>query len=312
MSLVLLGVAGALLVAPAAAGRWSRGLPPRDRAAVTATALGGGALALEAGLLTLAAPTALRAVGWSGLAHACERTFRLLLPGGPIVGWLAAAGAVGVAAGAARGALRALRLHRRARIEPWLGQHHPGDDFELVILPTAEPVAYSLGGRRPQVVVSVGLVDALTPRQRAAVLRHEASHLRHRHHRTLVAASALDHAVGLVPGVRAGTASLRNALERWADEDASGRTPGSRSCLRSALLASAHALAAPQVAAFGGLAVLAERADALRRPAPSASVLARTLAWGGLATAGLVGLVALGLWVGEVRSVLAMAGYCVS
>ncbi|MGH8986660.1 MAG: M56 family metallopeptidase [Acidimicrobiia bacterium] len=312
MSVALLAVGIVLLVTPGFVARWLRRLPPRDWAGLVTASLVGGLTVLEAALVTLGAPTVLRSAGWSGLARACDRMFRSVAIGGPAVGWLAALAAVGLAFAVAWGSARAVRLHRRARVEPWLGEHHQRDDYEIVLLPTAEPVAYSLGGRRPQVVLSVGLTRALTEDQLAAVVRHEQAHLRHRHGRRLVLAAAIDRTVGVVPMVRASTSSLRTALERWADEDASGSDTEARSCLRDALMAAAHAAVAPELAAFGGAQVALDRAAALALPAPSVSVVARTLTWVALAGVWLVGLSALGLWISRTRSVLAMAGYCVS
>ncbi|MGH9013224.1 MAG: M56 family metallopeptidase [Acidimicrobiia bacterium] len=309
---MLLAVGGLLLAGPGLAGRWLRRLPPRDWADLVTASLVGGITIVEAGLATLAAPTVLRAVGWSGLARACDRMFQSLALGGPVVGWLAAAGAAVIAGSAAWGAARAVRLHRRARVEPWLGEHRQWDDCELVLLPTPEPVAYSLDGHRAQVVVSAGLTRALTRRQLAAVIRHERSHLRLRHQRRLVLVAAIDRAAGIVPGVRTSTGSLRTALERWADEDTAGADTEARRCLRAALLATAHAVVSPELAAFGGAHAAMERAAALARPAPSASVVERALAWGVLMGVSLVGVSALGLWIGRTRSVLAMAGYCPS
>ncbi|MCD0449243.1 M56 family metallopeptidase [Actinocorallia sp. API 0066] len=84
-------------------------------------------------------------------------------------------------------------------------------------LPTDVPVALAVPGRRGGVLVSRGLVAALSPAELDVVRWHEASHLRHRHHRYL-AVGAL--AAELLPPLRPLHDRLRFALERWADEDA--------------------------------------------------------------------------------------------
>jgi hypothetical protein len=312
VSVTLLIVGATLLMAPGAARPWLRRLPPRDWADLVTAALVAGLVLVEVGLATLAAPTVLRSVGWSGLARACERMFRSLAVGGPLVGWLSAAGTLALAGRAGWRLLCIRRLHRRARVEPALGEHYQRGDCELVILPSREPVAYSLGGRRPQVVLSTGLTSALSAAQLDAVIGHERSHLRHRHGRRLAAAAAVDAAARIIPGVRGSTASLRTALERWADEDTAGSDGDARARLRSALLAAAHAAVAPEVAAFGGAYAAVERVAALGRPAPAPALVERALAWAVLVGVWLVGVSAFGLWIGRTRSVLAMAGYCPS
>src|SRR6266540_2873754 len=65
-----------------------------------------------------------------------------------------------------------------------------------------DPVAFSTAGRPGQVVISHGLITALSDSELAAVLRHELAHLHHRHQRYLVLAGAVQHSLGLLPLVR--------------------------------------------------------------------------------------------------------------
>lgn len=108
---------------------------------------------------------------------------------------------------------------------------------DVVFVQDETPHAYAVGGRRPRIVVSSGLLRSLGPGERRAVLAHEAAHLRRRHHvhlRVLRLAAAV-HPL-LRPAVPAGLL----AVERWADEDAArsigDRTLVARSLLQAALV----------------------------------------------------------------------------
>jgi Zn-dependent protease with chaperone function len=108
----------------------------------------------------------------------------------------------------------------------------------VVFVDDATPHAYVVGGRRPRIVVSSGLLRSLGVPERRAVLAHEAAHLRCRHHvhmRVLRLAAAI-HPL-LRPAIPAGAL----AVERWADEEAANRlgdrTLVARTLLRAALAA---------------------------------------------------------------------------
>lgn len=105
------------------------------------------------------------------------------------------------------------QLHRTARPEH-------GDNSELAVLRDARPDAYALPGRPGspgRIVVTTGMLHALEPAERDALLAHERAHLTGRHHLYLVAAelSARCH-----PALRALRAPMGYALERCADEAA--------------------------------------------------------------------------------------------
>ncbi|UWE12161.1 M56 family metallopeptidase [Actinacidiphila bryophytorum] len=88
---------------------------------------------------------------------------------------------------------------------------------DLVVLDDPVPAAYALPGSPGRVVVSSGMLRALQPGERRALLAHERAHLAHRHHLFLLAFHATAAANPLLrPLARAGAF----ALERWADEDA--------------------------------------------------------------------------------------------
>jgi hypothetical protein len=87
----------------------------------------------------------------------------------------------------------------------------------VVILPGAEPVAFAAPGRGGRIAISSGMLSALSPRERTALLAHERAHLRLRHHHFLVAVTL---AGTLNPLLRPLCTAARFALERWADEAA--------------------------------------------------------------------------------------------
>lgn len=177
------------------------------------------------------------------LPPACRRALEELGRGGPAVGWFAAV-LLAVSVSLVVRQVRTVRRQRRdLRVEPGVGTHHHGPQFDLVTLPSALPLAYSLGGRRRQVVVSEGFRARLDPDGMAAVVAHEAAHLRARHDRWLAVAAVLDAALWFVPWVRPAVATLRLSVECWADADAV-RAVG-RPALRTALLATVDAVPVP-------------------------------------------------------------------
>ncbi|MET7646773.1 M56 family metallopeptidase [Streptomyces sp. NPDC005426] len=164
---------------------------------------------------------------------------------------LAAAAAL-LIAGCAAAVARAVRGH-------WAQLHRDGrpgraDRGELAVLRDSRPDAYALPGRPGspgRIVVTTGMLQALEPLEREALLAHERAHLTGRHHLYLAAAelSARCH-----PALRALRAPLGYALERCADE------------------AAAHAVGDRRIAARAiGRAALAARA-AGEPPAPRPAV----------------------------------------
>lgn len=230
-----------------------------------------GFILFEAGLLLWAAPALLDLVGATDLARVCRRMLGGLLPGGWETGAAAGVAALGLAALAARGVLRAVDLQRRMRVEPLLGRHHLHRDHHLVVLPVGDLVAYTVGGQSPQVVISEGLIAAVGPEGVEAVCAHERVHARHRHHRFLLALAGIGTAFAWYPPARRGVLLVRLALERWADEEAGESTRYGREGVRRALLAAASALVVPEVAAFGSADTLAARVGALADPPPRSS-----------------------------------------
>ncbi|MGH9183378.1 MAG: M56 family metallopeptidase [Acidimicrobiales bacterium] len=184
------------------------------------------------------------------------------------------------------------------RAAPWLGDRRARDGHQVVVLPTAVPVAYGIGGRPGQVVVSEGLLRRLSPDQAEVVVRHEEAHLRRAHPRWFLLAAVADSALGVLPWVRRATAALRVALERWADEDAAGPHPGTRQVLRRALQDVAADGDGPPPAAR-------RRAEALARPPAEQVRSLRLVAVGGLVAGTLVAGASLIHWLGELPALLA-------
>ncbi|MGH9152481.1 MAG: M48 family metalloprotease, partial [Acidimicrobiales bacterium] len=175
-------LAGGLVLAslPAVLRRLGRRLGPAEWARLCLAALVSGAALVELGAALWAAPTLLRAMGVPALAMACDRLLGPLLPLGAAGGTLGSLVAVGVPILAWRGGRRTRAQTVALAIEPALGQHQHREGYDLVVLPTAHPLAYSLAGPAPQVVVSEGLCDSLTDAQVDAVIAHEVAHLTHR------------------------------------------------------------------------------------------------------------------------------------
>lgn len=311
MTLLLLLCGLGLLVVPALARPLGRRLPPSEWAKACAGLLALGWVVVEASLVLQAAPTLLRVAGLERLAELCEHALGPVAPGGPLVAVAAAGVATAVALLAARSVLAARHRQRLGTVEPGVGWHATLGGHELVVLPSGDPVAFSTAGRPGQVVLSDGLVAALSDPELAAVLRHEVAHVQHRHQRYLLLARAVERSLGLLPGVRGAAAALRCALERWADEEAADGDATSRASVHAALLRLAELAVTPEVAAFTTPGTVAERLDALvADPTGGRAVGRRALVYGlagllvGAAVVTLVGILA------QVSVLHALAGLC--
>jgi hypothetical protein len=280
MTLLLLISGLGLLAIPACARPLSRRLHPAEWAKICAGLLAAGAIVVEASLVIQAAPTVLRTVGLDGIADLCEHALGALTPGGAPVGIVAAGGAAAIAVLAGRAVLNARRTQRMARVEQEIGWHGSLWGHHLVVLPSPKLVAFSTGGRPGQVVMSHGLISALSDDQLAAVLRHEMAHIRRRHQRYLLVAGAVERSLGRLPLVGQGVTALRCAVERWADEEAAGPEPSGRASVHAALLRVAELASMPDVAAFTTPGTVAERLEALQaEPSSGRAVGPRTLVY---------------------------------
>jgi beta-lactamase regulating signal transducer with metallopeptidase domain len=210
-----------------------------------------------------------------------------------------------------RGVRRVKATQRRLRVSSVLGSHHCRGDHDLVQLPTAEVVAYTVGGRRPQVVLSQGLLEAVGPAGVDAVCAHERVHVRYGHHRYLMVLAGIAAAFRWYLPAGRGAAMVRFGLERWADEEAGRFSPRGRLGLRNALLAAAFQPVVAEATGFGSADTVAARVRALTGPPPTSP---RGLVAVGYAVIGLAGLTAVILLTWATRmSVLALTnpGLCV-
>ena len=90
-------------------------------------------------------------------------------------------------------------------------------DARISIIDHDGPVAHAVPTKTGCVVVSTGLLAALTPAERRAVFAHERAHLRLGHHRYILLTELC---VAALPLLRPLADQLRHATERAADETA--------------------------------------------------------------------------------------------
>ena len=307
MTLVLLGVGVMLFCLPRWLGPLARLLHPRERVRVSLAALLCGATVLELGLVLLSLPAVLDSLGNQALASACRRLLGDLAPGGLRVGWSALALAFLLPLLAVRSWARSSALSEQMRVEPSLGTHRYVDGINVVHLPTQTVLAYSIDGLTPQIVVSDGLAELLTPVELDAVVGHEAAHITERHGRTLRALTALETAL---PPMRWSTQAVRVAIERCADEVASDRDRGRRLALIDAL-ARVGGLEIPAGAMpFVQRSGVLERVEALLVPPPAPTTSQRLAARAIVAGAGVLGVAVVGAWVYEAHMMASMVGVC--
>jgi hypothetical protein len=137
---------------------------------------------------------------------------------------------------------------------------------ELVVVDDTQHHAYAVPGRPGRIVVSSGLLRALTAPQRRGVLAHERAHLHQHHHIHHTAAQLAAAANPLSFGLPRAVAL---ASERWADESASRvctRADLARALVTAAARASSGSTPSTAVLAVAETEVVA-RVEALTRPA---------------------------------------------
>lgn len=171
---------------------------------------------------------------------------------------------------------------------------------DLVVLDTAQPLAFALPGRDGRIVVSSAMLQRLDGPGRAVLLAHERTHLveRHDRFRAMTAAAA---AVNPLLVIVAGRVDF--ALERWADEEAA-RKVGDRRLVAATLITAAlgNAPASRPGFAFGNDDIL-ERVRALHHERGS---IRRTLVFPCVLTA-IVCLAAAGDATGALARLLLAA-----
>jgi Zn-dependent protease with chaperone function len=258
-------VAGLMLAGFGRLCRWSQAsLAPRDRARCMMAGLAVAVAVIYSGLALLATPAMLELLPGRALAN-----WPLLAsgagPGGEAASWLATCLMLVSGCTVAVSARRCRRERLVLRVERDIGMHERRTDFDVVTVPGAGLVAYSISGRRPQIVLSDGLRGKLGDEGLAAVVAHESAHLRARHGRWLYLMSLTEAALWFAPWVSPSADAIRLSLERWADEDAAGQV--GRQALRTALLTAADMDPVPSpAAALSGTDALTERLARLGAP----------------------------------------------
>ena len=123
-------------------------------------------------------------------------------------------------------------LHRRhiGLLRILHGAHPPLD--KPVCLPLPTPLAYSVAGRPPLVVITDGLLHRLDPAALSAVLAHERAHIRGRHHLIVALAESVAHAFPWLPVMASSPALVRILVEIHADAGAA-RARGRESVRRA-------------------------------------------------------------------------------
>lgn len=170
----------------------------------------------------------------SMLLRECVLALRAQYRGGG--GWAASVGAtlaVSVVATTAGGVALELWQARRSRqvhcrslvVATGLEAPSSGTFVLPVIVETEKLAAYCLPGRRGQIVLSRGAVQALDTEQLQAVLAHERAHLAGRHHLLLALSSGVARAFWFVPVFGQAREAISVLVEMLADDRASRIAP---------------------------------------------------------------------------------------
>jgi Zn-dependent protease with chaperone function len=243
--LAIAAAAGMLILAGPVAGR----LPPARAALLVASAALGaaGVWVVTVGLLAvvLAGQVPLvAAVGrWSaGLVRA----------GDPVPHATSLAAWAAVLVGVAGAALFGRRLVGETR--RWLPVYrHPARAGSLIVLDDPAPAAAAVPGWPGRIVVSSGMLRALSADERRVLLAHEQCHLDSAH---WLYRFAVRLAAAVCPLARPLVATCDQALERWADEHAAAvtgdRRLAARAVARAALAGYDHTPAAAAAGFTGG------------------------------------------------------------
>jgi hypothetical protein len=277
---LLIVATGSLVTLPLLAFEVRTAFRPVERTRFNALTMTSGIGLVLVALLLCAIPL-VAAVGGGTLID------RHFFPGGATVGWLS-----GIAAGVLLSAIvmamrRAWTIESRLRVEAGIGAHHDGGPFELVILETHEPLAYAIGGRNPQIVLTTGLMSRLTDAEVEAVVEHEAAHISLSHRSHLILIGMLRPLASFVSPVRSLIDAALISLESAADSKTSDRAATRRAVLKLSGLP-----AVPGIAAFTAGNVV-ERLNGLDAADAPVDRRAHALMWG-------VALVLVGVSLGNI------------
>ncbi|MYS22039.1 Peptidase family M48, partial [Streptomyces sp. DvalAA-14] len=135
----------------------------------------------------------------------------------------------------------------------------------MAVIDDPAPIAFALPGSPGRVVVSSGMLRALTADERRALLAHERAHLRHRHHLFIL---LLQVTAAIDPLLRRVSTAGAYALERWADEDAATAVADRRLVARAVARAAlaGQQVPSPALGVTGG--PVPQRVQALLTPPP--------------------------------------------
>jgi beta-lactamase regulating signal transducer with metallopeptidase domain len=264
--LITIGGLGLLMLAGVGS-HLGRRVHPAHRARLLLGGLVSGVLLLEAGLTLWSAPVVLDLVGLIDLAEVCRRALGGPTPGGTTAGVASGLTAVWVAGAVVVGWWRVASTQRRLRIDASIMPVRDDEAFDLYVVSSPRRMAYTVGGRRPQVVITDAVVEAMPEGSVDVIMAHERVHALNNHHRFLAAIAAVEMAMGWVPPVRDALGSVRILLERWADEDAALTAAGGRSDVKRTLITACLATT-PGAAGFGGVEMVSERIAGLNGPSP--------------------------------------------
>ncbi|MDN4519671.1 MULTISPECIES: M56 family metallopeptidase [Mycolicibacterium] len=190
------------------------------------------------GVLVCVTLAAVALPGLAELLHRCWLALHAGPPGGvdTVAGILSAA-ALGAAAIRGGWQLSRIGRHRRRLHDKhvelgWLLTGHSPNAGAVLWLPATEPLAYSLAGTPPLVVMSTGLRQCLDSAAVRAVEAHERAHVRRRHHLLIAVAQAAAAGLGWLPLMRHSPSLVRTLVELDADAHAA-RSHGPRGLHRA-------------------------------------------------------------------------------
>jgi Zn-dependent protease with chaperone function len=210
---------------PPAAATWLLAVGALGLAIASSAVLG--LLALSA-LIRLPAVDAVGHLSRSAVGRGDVVSVPVAVAGGALLA--AAATAAGRAAWRRVGAIA--RAHRHARRLPGAG--------EVVVTEDAAADAYTVPGWPCRIVITQGMLRALSDRERGVLLAHERTHARNSHY---LFTSVARLAAAANPLLRPVAAEVGYAVERWADEcaatEAGDRALAARAIARAALASSA-------------------------------------------------------------------------
>jgi len=293
-SLVLLAWSAAVAVGgrSALAGRnWTRSAPRLAIGLWLGAELSATVAVILAGLL-LAVPPAALVAGLEGFVAACAEALRGI---GAPSGSYAVIGLAATAVLTARLILGLVvtfletRRWRRQHEVDLLAVSRPAPDGSIMV-DYGVPAVYCLPGRTGRIVVTSGALDALSPEEFAAVLRHERAHLRGRHHLLVALVSAFGRAFPGLPLATAGEAEVRRLVEHLADDHASAHHD--RRLVATAIVRLADATPAHALGAATSAADRVRRMLAPAKPLPTTQRLLAATALGALLAAPLIGVAA--------------------